>query len=305
MSNNTTSGFENTMSLPCARLEDLGCYLLGGMNATEAQELRVHIDTCAHCGPELRSLRPVVDLLATSDLDVLGSSDRVEPDPTLASRLFARAEKEIGGDPFVGAGATAPTGPVSTNPAPTNPVSTGPAPTDPVRTGSAAPDSASGNVIAFPTNARSRRRRVGVAAAVAFALGVGSTVGVQQVAQRLNKPAKSKTGEHITFVTQKTTTTSEQQPKAWAWIDQTGAGTYAYLYTRDLKPDVVYRWWFEQANGKRIPLGSFTFPKNQKDWLICPGSTSILRSEIVAIGATNGDGVDVLRTDLPKAPQLA
>jgi hypothetical protein len=137
-------------------------------------------------------------------------------------------------------------------------------------------------------------------------LGAASTVGVQQVASRLNK--EPTTGQRIQFVSQTkgnnpatAVPSGEEAPKAWAWVNTTSAGTYAWLYTRNLKPGVVYGWWFEKADGTRVGLGTFRFPKDQKDWLICPGSTSVLRSEFVFIGATDEAGKEVLRAKLPPA----
>jgi hypothetical protein len=250
-------------------MHDLGAYLLGGLPTTDAQDLRRHIDTCACCRTELKLLRPVADLLTTAE-GPLTLSDRAEPAPDLASRLLARAEQEIDQQSQSGPTATA-----------------------------------------ITSSPRRNRKRLLAVAGLAFALGAGSTVGVQQVAHRINKPDASPTGERIRFasidVPARPSKASESKPpKAWAWIDQTGAGTYARLYTRDLEPNTVYRWWFERPDGSRVPLGSFRYPKEaQKDWLVCPGSTSVLRSEVVYIGATDERGVEVLREKLPPAPDIA
>lgn len=91
-------------------------------------------------------------------------------------------------------------------------------------------------------------------------------------------------------------------PKAWAAVSSGPAGTYAALYTKGLKPNVTYRWWFEKVDGTRVGLGSFVFPAGQSDWVVCPGGTSVERVELKAIGATDPNGVDVLRADLPPPP---
>ena len=98
----------------------------------------------------------------------------------------------------------------------------------------------------------------------------------------------------------------DKAPKAWASIDQTPAGTYAYLYVRDFEIGKVYRWWFIKRDGTRVPLGSFKYPGavDGDEWLRCPGHTALERTELIAIGATNEAGFDVVRQDLPPAPKL-
>ena len=94
--------------------------------------------------------------------------------------------------------------------------------------------------------------------------------------------------------------------KAWAAIDQTPAGTYAYLSVRDFEVGKVYRWWFIKRDGTRVPLGSFRYPGavNGDEWLRCPGHTALARTELIAIGATNEDGFDIVRQDLPATPKI-
>lgn len=273
---------------PCPHTESLGAYLLGGLEEDEMHLLRVHIDSCSDCSAELRELRPVADLLHASDLNALLLGDRAEPAPDLAERLVARANAEI----------------------------TQSAASSAARSRLAADLAAVGRISDLEDERRRRRgRRVTfAAAAVAFALGAGSVLGVQQVAERNND--RSPTGERIQFASVKvgepaTSAVSvpgeapDGSPKAWAWIDTTKAGTYAWLYTRGFEPGKVYRWWFEKADGSRVGLGSFRYPKAQdEEWLICPGSTAVLRSELVYIGATDESGNEVLRQKLPPAPRF-
>ncbi len=164
---------------------------------------------------------------------------------------------------------------------------------------------AEGPLSVVATEQTGRRRIVGwkVAAAVgvvAFAIGAGSGyiahpgapqrrgywgAGNNEVSQRVNFVSASATG-----------------PRAWANVVSGPAGTYAALYTKGLSPGETYRWWFEKRDGTRVALGSFVFPANQTDWVICPGGSSVERVELRAIGATDADGQDVLRADLPPAP---
>ncbi len=258
--------------LDCARTVDLGAYLLGGMNETEARDMRVHIDTCTWCSRELAALRPVADLLDSTELASSIIGERLEPTPDAASRLFARATSEL----FAPLPSTAP-------------------------------------VATFSAPRRIRRRTLVAAGAAVFALGIGSTLGTQQLVAK--DPPKPR-GERVQFASitlgpnggVPTTLPSDpsKAPKAWAFITQTPAGTYAYLYVRDFEVGTIYKWWFIKRDGSRVPLGSFRYPGavNGNEWLQCPGHTAFDRSELIAIGATNADGMDVVRQDLPPAPPV-
>lgn len=76
----------------CGRAEDLGAYLLGGLDDAAALDLRRHVDGCAVCSEEIHQLRPVVDALAgiPADLDVEDDDVPVQ----LGDRLLARAAAE-------------------------------------------------------------------------------------------------------------------------------------------------------------------------------------------------------------------
>ncbi len=267
----STDNVHEQPPMACARTVDLGAYLLGGMSESEARDMRVHIDTCTWCSRELFELRPVADLLDSTELASSIIGERLEPTPDAASKLFARASSEL-----------------------------------------AAP----GSVVApfsAPARQRVRRRTMVAAGAAVFALGVGSTLGTQQLVAK-DKPKP--TGERVQFVsisldpknTAPTTVPKdpEKGPKAWAYITQTPAGTYAYLYVRDFEVGQIYKWWFIKRDGTRVPLGSFRYPGavNGDEWLQCPGHTAFDRSELIAIGATNADGLDVVKQDLPAAPPI-
>jgi Anti-sigma-K factor rskA len=255
--------------MDCARTVDLGAYLLGGMTEAEARDMRVHIDTCTWCSRELADLRPVADLLDSTELASSIIGERLEPTPDAASRLFARASSEIAAPPP--------------------------------------------STFTAPARRRGTRRKLVAAGAAVFALGVGSTLGTQQL---VAKDAPKPKGERVQFVSislgpkgaSPTTVPSDPKkgPKAWASITQTPAGTYAYLYVRDFEIGKVYKWWFIKRDGTRVPLGSFRYPGevNGDEWLQCPGHTAFDRSELIAIGATNADGLDVVKQDLPPAPPI-
>lgn len=260
----------------CIRTTDVGAYLLGGLAAEEAAAFRAHADACEACAAEIRSLRPVVDQFSAADPVTLAGLVRDEPPSALRDRILGRA---------------------AADPSPAR-------------------------------RARSKRRRwVPVAAGVVvFGLGAGSGVGLQAALDDGPSPAFSMgdgsatRGERITFVG---AGDGPSQPdpaiafsdypvdlpapaavepgvvQAWAWIGSGAAGTYAALYTRGLRVGERYSWWFETADGRRVELGSFIFPPAVKEWLICPGSTSLPRTELVRIGATDSQGIDVLRSKLP------
>lgn len=267
-----------SVALPCSRTVELGAYLVGGMTDRESHDMRVHIDTCTWCSAELFALQPVADLLDSTELASAIVGERLDPTPEMAARLFARAAQESESATF---------------PAPS-------APLIPVVNDSSA----------RPARPRLRRRTIVAAGAAVFALGVGSTLGTQQLVAN-DKPSgngPSKNVERIAF--QRISMTPLRQPavppKAWAAIDQTPAGTYAYLYVRDFEVGKVYKWWFVKRDGTKVPLGSFRYPGHVggEEWLRCPGHTAFDRSELIAVGATDDAGVDIVRQDLPPAPKI-
>ena len=283
MSKSTDLPAGDNAPMPCVRTTDLGAYLLGGMSETESRDMRVHIDTCTWCSQELSSLRPVADLFDSTELASSIIGERLEPTPDVASRLFARADAELASAMFTN---------VHSMWSPT-------------------PQRADARFSA----PRPKRRALKIAAAGAavFSLGVGSTIGTQQLVAGPSKPKRAV--ENVRFATvalesPSTPTTvpidPKMIPKAWATIDQTAAGTYAYLYVRDFEVGKVYRWWFIKRDGSRVPLGSFRYPGavDGDEWLRCPGHTAFNRSELIAIGATNEEGFDVVRQDLPAVPKL-
>lgn len=265
--------------LRCDRIVDLGVYLVGGMSETESRSMRLHIDTCTWCSAELQELRPIANLFDTTELASAIVGERLEPTPDAASRLFARANAELVSSTFSDVVPVAGT----------------------VR----APD------VVAP---RRRQKRTLVAAGVAvFALGVGSTLGTERLVATPKTPRRAIEKVHFSTVslrapslTPPVTRPGLTPPKAWVAIDQTPAGTYAYLYVRDFEVGKVYRWWFIRRDGTRVPLGSFRYPGavDGDEWLQCPGHTALPRTELIAIGATNEDGFDVVRQDLPATPKL-
>ncbi len=273
---------DNEVNVPgamqCQRTVELGAYLMGGLDEHEAHELRVHIDTCNWCSAELFELQPVADLLDSTELATAIVGERLDPTPDMAARLFARAAQES--EP--GTATPRPAGSATTSPSPFSP----------------------------PARPRVRRRTIVAAGAAVFALGIGSTLGTQQLVAN-DKPQRSdlsKNVERIAFqrITMTAPLPSAAPPKAWAAIDQTPAGTYAYLYVRDFQVGKIYKWWFVKRDGTKVPLGSFRYPGQVEgeEWLRCPGHTSFDRSELIAIGATDEAGIDVVREDLPPAPKI-
>lgn len=259
----------------CERRFDIAVYLLGGLSEAESRTLRAHIDSCALCTAELRSLRPVSDLVSAADMRSvqLDLGDRVdsEPEPGLVRRILAQAEAELG--------TVAPT-----------------------------IDLTAARAAATTAPRSLRPRWLSAAAAVAlFVLGGGSVLGAQRM---LDHPKPSITGQSVRFATVSLAsgaaevTAAADKPRAWAWVGETPAGTYATLYTQNLQAGQVYKWWFERKDGSRVGLGSFRYPSGQQTWLVCPGSTSEPRAQLVAIGATDATGHEVLRTILPPPPVL-
>ncbi len=147
-------------------------------------------------------------------------------------------------------------------------------------------------------SSRSRQAwKAASAVGVAFVLGAGSGY----VAKPAAAPPKRYWGTGTKDIAQRVEFVSNTTsgPRAWANVVSGPAGTYAALYTKGLSAGETYRWWFEKTDGTRVGLGSFVFPANQTEWVICPGGTSVERIDLKAIGATNAAGEDVLRADLP------
>lgn len=267
------------LPLPCERTVDLGAYLVGGMSEAESRSMRLHIDTCTWCSAELHELRPIANLFDTTELASAIVGERLEPTPDAASRLFARANAELASSTYSNVVAThgivGPSGVVAQR--------------------------------------RPRKRTIVAAGVAVFALGVGSTLGTERLVATPKKPKRALESVRFATISLRAPSPSPPvtlpgltSPKAWAAIDQTPSGTYAYLYVRDFEVGKVYRWWFIKRDGTRVPLGSFRYPGAVEgdEWLQCPGHTALPRTELIAIGATNEDGFDVVRQDLPAAPKI-
>ncbi len=258
----------------CEHTIDLGAYLLGGLTELQARTLRAHIDMCEFCSAELRVLRPVADLLDSTELASSIIAERLEPSADVRDRIFSAATSDLSTHGQIG---------------------------DHVGVGTARPE----------RDLRSRRtKQLLAASAVAFSLGAGSVLGIQRLAAD-DKPKRP--GERIAFakvalpgIPAAIAADPKTKPKGWVYIEQQDAGTYAWLYVSDFEVGKIYKWWFIKKDGSRVGLGSFRFPKATKgeEWLRCPGHTAIDRSELIAVGATDEQGVDVIRQDLPKAPTV-
>jgi hypothetical protein len=148
--------------------------------------------------------------------------------------------------------------------------------------------------------------KVAAAAAALFAVGTGTgwTAHLAAAPTETAPPTTRRvywgTGNEAIPQKVKFVSATDSPTKAWAAVSSGPAGTYAALYTKGLSAGETYRWWFEKNDGTRVGLGSFVFPAGQTDWVVCPGGTSIERVELKAIGATDANGVDVLRADLPE-----
>jgi hypothetical protein len=254
----------------CDRTVDIAAYLAGELGGDDEISLRTHADLCGICGPELASLRSLVDRVRSVRNEEL--DEEWELPPAVGAGLFERALREPSVFDVSGDAAVPGTGPLSTFSAPAGP--------------------------------RRRRRSVAIAAAgVAFAFlaGAGSAVGLQ-AAFKKDPPVGEKV--RLQLISARTPSPSVAPVpaiRAWAWIGSAPAGTYATLYTKGLPAGQHYYMWFEKADGTRVALGSFRSSPDGTMWLKCPGSSALVREEIVAIGASTSAG-DVLRADLLSTP---
>ena len=264
-----TDRFEHDAPPTCMRRFDIPMYLLGALADAESRSVRAHIDGCPVCTVELRELRPVSDLISAAGVEALGADQRSEsgPEPDLVQRIIDRAAAELErGEPAIDL-------------------------------------TVDGPLVTAGRTTPNHRRWLGIAAALAlFVMGAGSVLGAQRV---LSNDPQTIAGQSVRFATVSLRNGATDnpddpvRPRAWAWVGETPAGTYATLYTQHLEPGQVYKWWFERSDGSRVGLGSFKYPGSQQTWLVCPGSTSEPRRTFVAIGATDATGHEVLRTKLP------
>lgn len=74
--------------------EDLGAYLLGSLDADEAERMRRHLHECPACQAEYAELAPVVNLLAKVPAEAFAAERHAAdeaPDPAMWDRLRSRA----------------------------------------------------------------------------------------------------------------------------------------------------------------------------------------------------------------------
>lgn len=73
--------------------EDLGAYLVGALDADEAERMRRHLEECPACRAEYAELAPVVGMLASVPAEALApdAAPVAPPDPAGWERLRARA----------------------------------------------------------------------------------------------------------------------------------------------------------------------------------------------------------------------
>jgi predicted anti-sigma-YlaC factor YlaD len=73
--------------------EELGAYLLGALDADEAERMRLHLEQCPECRAAYAELAPTVDLLAKVPAEAFAAEQSSEEplDPAVWERLRARA----------------------------------------------------------------------------------------------------------------------------------------------------------------------------------------------------------------------
>jgi hypothetical protein len=259
----------------CPQTTDVGAYLLGGLLASEAAMLRIHIDSCADCSAALGELQPLTTKLSAIDLRQFAGMEVEVPSSNLGARIVAVAAQD---DPeTANVSALTPHGRQGVH----------------GRQGRQDLQGHGGRRVPWKAVA---------AAALAFGVGTGTGFVVKPAAAPTTRPewppipGYDTRSQRVNF-----TGLPASGPEAWALVSAGPAGTYVALHTKRLTVGSTYRWWLEQADGTRVPLGSFKVPADQKGWLVCPGSTSVERVKVLAVGATDAAGNDVLRADLPAA----
>jgi anti-sigma factor RsiW len=74
--------------MTCARLDDVGSYLLGGLDEDERERFAAHLPGCAACRRELEELQSVADTLPLA-------APQIVPPPELKDRIMAVVHADV------------------------------------------------------------------------------------------------------------------------------------------------------------------------------------------------------------------
>ena len=125
-----------------------------------------------------------------------------------------------------------------------------------------------------------------IAAALAAILAVGTGAALRARSQR-------EPGDRLALVAGPGA--KGMPAKGWVELGTGETGTYVTFHSRGLFAGKVYRMWFEQPDGKRVPIGSFM--STGGNWVASVGGSGLKRNELVAVGASDENGETVLRAD--------
>ncbi len=281
----------------CAYQLDTGAFMMGGLSADEHQRFASHLVGCDRCNGDIAEILPVLGLLDTSRSV---SAQRPEDAPSLGLRQHVVAAVARAGSDAVlasvrelrpGSSAMPAGGSSPSNSSPSGSLTADFPVTDssvsgPLVAASVGEGQRVGSVSELAARPKRFDRRI-LAVAAAAVLAIGITV---TSARKTSTPGTS----YQLVALQK------DPLRASAKIHTKSDTTVAEFVVNGTIPDEVYFAWFEDPEGKRIGLGSF---RGANGPVRFRGQTGVLRSSIVAVGASTRVGdkpTDRIRAELPK-----
>jgi len=234
--------------------EELGAYLVGALDADEAEQMRRHIEECGLCREEHAQLAPVVGALARIPAEAFFADPtrEVAPDPAMWERLRARAAGlpgAVDGSPVSGAQHGAPS--PSASAVRPSPISS--------------PGNGSHRPAGRPRPRRPRRSmRPGTAAAISGALVALAATGIYAGVHESNSSsAVTASVETVSAVNASNgvSGTIQYRPTDWgSWVQITlkgvkpGDDCVLYATDRSGNKAVASTWWAPSLTGESATI---------------------------------------------------
>lgn len=226
--------------------EDLGAYLLGALEADEAERMRLHLLECPACQAEYAELAPVVNLLAKVPAEAFAaerSAPDEAPDPAMWERLRSRAG-------LPGAAAFP------------SDVRFHPAPSAPRPNGSARPPRSSSRAATRPTRRGGRPMRPATAALISGVLVAAAAFGIYAGTRPASSAPEAATETvSATNAVDGVSGTVQYRPTDWgSWVQITlkgvKPGNDCVLYAEDGQGNksVASTWWAPTVTGQSATI---------------------------------------------------
>ena len=250
--------------------EDLGAYLLGALDAEEAEFMRLHIRDCPACQAEYAELAPAVGLLARIPAEAFVPERYAfdeAPDPAMWDRLRSRA-----GLP----GAAASPSDARFNPQP---------PSAPRPNGVARPPRS--NASTRPTRRARRPMRPATAALISGVLVAVAAIGIY-AGTRPSPAAPEAVAETIsaTNAADGVTGTVQYRPTDW--------GSWVQITLKGVKPGNDCILYAEDSNGDKAVASTWWAPTLVNESATIPGGVAMQASDIKNFQVTTTVGTILL-----------